>query len=65
MRTAEQAELPRNWLTYSEAQTVSGLGRTTLWKLVSAGEIKAAHVGRAVRIDRHSLEEFMRHAAEE
>lgn len=65
MSKPEQAELPRNWLTYAEAQMVSGLGRTTLWRLVGAGEIKAAHVGRAIRLDRHSLEEFMRHASEE
>jgi excisionase family DNA binding protein len=59
MTARVQTELQREWLTYAEAQTVSGLGRTTLWKLVSAGEINAARVGRAVRIDRQSLEEFM------
>ena len=59
MSTAEQTELQREWLTYSEAQTVSGLGRTTLWSLVSSGKVKAARVGRAVRISRRSLEEFM------
>ena len=59
MSTAEQAELQREWLTYPEAQTVSGLGRTTLWILVTSGKIKAARVGRAVRISRRSLEEFM------
>jgi excisionase family DNA binding protein len=59
MDTAEQMEPQREWLTYAQAQTVSGLGRTTLWKLVGSGEIKAARVGRAVRISRRSLEEFM------
>jgi excisionase family DNA binding protein len=59
MNTAEQTESQREWLTYAQAQTVSGLGRTTLWKLLSSGEIKAARVGRAVRISRRSLEEFM------
>jgi excisionase family DNA binding protein len=59
MNTAKQPELQRNWLTYKEAQTVSGLGRTTLSALVSAGEIKAARIGRAVRINRRSLAEFM------
>ena len=42
MTTPAHTELKREWLTYAEAQTVSGLGRTTLWKLLSAGEIKAA-----------------------
>jgi excisionase family DNA binding protein len=59
MNTAEQTELRREWLSYPEAQTVSGLGRTTLWSLVSSGKVKAARVGRAVRISRRSLEEFM------
>lgn len=65
MTTPAQTELQREWLTYAEAQTVSGLGRTTLWRLVSAGDVRAARVGRAVRISRQSLGEFMRHAAED
>lgn len=59
MSTSERTELRREWLTYPEAQTVSGLGRTTLWTLVSSSKIKAARIGRAVRINRESLEEFM------
>jgi excisionase family DNA binding protein len=63
MDTAEQTEPQREWLTYTQAQTVSGLGRTTLWKLLGSGEIKAARVGRAVRISRRSLDEFMEQQA--
>jgi excisionase family DNA binding protein len=55
----EQADVEAIWLTYPEAQRLTSLGRTTLWTLVSSGEIKAAHVGRAVRINRHSLLEYM------
>jgi excisionase family DNA binding protein len=51
-----QAEVTREWVTYKQAEEVSGLSRTTLWKLLSAGEIKAARVGRAVRINRRSLD---------
>ena len=47
------------WLPYPEAQRFSGLGRTKLWELISTGEVKAAKVGRAVRISRHSLGEYM------
>ena len=36
------------WLSYPEAQRFSGLGRTKLWELISAGDVKAAKVGRAV-----------------
>ena len=50
----------REWLTYAEAGQVVGLSRVTLWKLVSAGEVEAAHVGRAVRINRKSLTAYMK-----
>ena len=52
--------MERDWLTYSEAKQVSGLGRTKLWQLVSSGEVPAAKIGRAVRISRKGLEEYMR-----
>jgi len=64
MTTPARTKLEREWLSYAEAQTVSGLGRTTLWKLLSSGEIKAARVGRAVRINRRSLEECLERASE-
>jgi excisionase family DNA binding protein len=48
------------WISYSEAQKYAGLGRTKLWELVSAGEVEAARIGRAVRISRRSLHEYMR-----
>jgi len=48
------------WISYAEAQRYSGLGRTKLWELVSTGEVEAAKVGRAVRINRESLEEYMK-----
>jgi len=54
----------QEWLTYRDAQTLSRLGRTTLWKLVSTGEIKAARVGRAVRIERESLTAYMKRSTE-
>ena len=46
------------WLTYPEAQRFSGLGRTKLWELICSGE--PAKVGRAVKINRRSLDEYMR-----
>jgi excisionase family DNA binding protein len=45
------------WISYSQAQRYSGLGRTKLWEIISTGEVEAAKVGRAVRINRNSLEE--------
>jgi excisionase family DNA binding protein len=61
--TVTVEQLQREWLSYIEAQTVSGLGRTTLWKLVRSGEIQAAKVGKAVRISRRSLSEYMERQA--
>jgi excisionase family DNA binding protein len=57
-------EVTREWITYKQAEELTGLSRTTLWKLLSAGEIKAARVGRAVRINRYSLDEYLEKAAE-
>jgi excisionase family DNA binding protein len=55
-----QAEIVRGWLTYKEAEQLVGLSRTTLWKLLGAGEIEYRRVGRAIRINRASLEAYMR-----
>ena len=53
----------REWLTYAEAGELVRLSRGTLWKLVSTGEVEAARVGRAVRINRESLTAYMRRSA--
>lgn len=55
-----QAEIVKTWLTYKEAEQLVGLSRTTLWKLIGAGEIEHRRIGRAVRISRRSLEAYMR-----
>jgi excisionase family DNA binding protein len=47
------------WLDYRQAEAYASLSRTTLWELINRREIKAARIGRAVRIQRDSLEEFM------
>ena len=51
------------WLTYAQAGAMAALSRGTLWKLVSAGEVEAARVGRSVRINRQSLTAFMKRSA--
>jgi excisionase family DNA binding protein len=47
------------WLNYKQAEAYSNLSRTTLWQLINARKIRAARVGRAVRIERDSLQAFM------
>jgi excisionase family DNA binding protein len=53
------------WITYEEAQRLTSLGRTTLWRICSAedSEIEVAHVGRAVRINRAGLMAYMKRSA--
>ena len=56
---AVQEKPRREWLTYAEAGEIVGLSRVTLWKLANAKAIKVRRVGRAVRINRASLDAFM------
>ncbi len=58
-----QAEVTREWVTYKQAEEISGLSRTTLRKLVGEGAIKIRRVGRAVRINRASLDAYMNNDA--
>ena len=54
-----QAEMTREWVTYRQAEEIAGLSRTTLRKLVDEGAIRIRRVGRAVRINRESLDSYM------
>lgn len=54
-----EATVQPSWLTYRDAETYSSLSRTTLWKLLNASEIRGARVGRAVRISRASIDEYL------
>jgi excisionase family DNA binding protein len=47
------------WVDYPTAERYSGLSHTTLWRYVSSGELKAARIGRSVRIHLPSLRAFM------
>lgn len=63
-RRTLQIEITPEWISVADAQRLVGLGRTSLWKLTTAGEIRVARVGRAVRINRASLEEYMQRQSE-
>jgi excisionase family DNA binding protein len=60
-----QTEIEPTWITYEEAQRLTSLGRTTLWRICSSGEVKSAKVGRAVRLSKKSLLDFMERTAAE
>jgi excisionase family DNA binding protein len=57
-------QIQQEWVNYPEAERFSGLSHTTLWRYVTSGELKAARIGRSVRIHLPSLREFMERAAE-
>jgi excisionase family DNA binding protein len=61
----EKIAITPAWLNYKQAEAYSNLSRTTLWQLIKARKIKAARIGRAVRIERNSLHAFMERSAEE
>lgn len=54
-----EATIQPEWLTYRDAETYSSLSRTRLWKLLNTSEIRGARVGRAVRISRASIDEYL------
>lgn len=59
-----ETKIEPKWITYGQAQRLVGLGHTTLWRLAKSGEIKSARVGRAVRLGRESLEDYMERQTE-
>jgi excisionase family DNA binding protein len=54
-----KAPVQQEWVDYPTAERFSGLSHTTLWRYVSSGQLKAARVGRSVRIHLPSLRLFM------
>lgn len=54
-----QAEVTREWVTYRQAEEIYALSRTTLRALVDEGAIKSKNIGRAVRLNRVSLDAYM------
>ncbi len=53
----------QEWISYPEAERYSGLSHTTLWRYVSTGQLRAARIGRSVRIHLPSLKAFMNEKA--
>jgi excisionase family DNA binding protein len=46
-------------LTIPEAGRLLGLGRSTMYELIGAGEVEVIHIGRAARIPVDSVERFV------
>lgn len=59
--TSAGFELARDRLLFTsgEAAHVLGVGRTTIYMLMRAGELKPVHIGRSCRISRGELERYV------
>ena len=55
MNLVKRTDIRRERLTYEEARRLVGPSPTTLWKLVRAGSVKGARVGRSVLFPRKPL----------
>jgi excisionase family DNA binding protein len=51
--------IDKEWVSYPEAERYSGLSHTTLWRKVTSGELRAARIGRSMRLHFPSLRQFM------
>ncbi len=52
------------WVDYPTAERYCGLSHVSLWRLVKSGELRAARVGKSVRLHLPSLREFMEERAD-
>jgi excisionase family DNA binding protein len=55
----EVPEIKSEWVSYRDAQKITGLSRVTLWRMVKDGLIPASKHGRAVRLHRESIDDLM------
>jgi excisionase family DNA binding protein len=63
-KKAAAAEATR-WVSYAEAERLFGLSRTTFWRLAKEKKIRAARIGRAVRVECASVEAYLEHLADD
>ena len=59
MYAATRQEIKPEWLRYTAAEEYTGLGRSTLTKLVRDGKVRTVRLGKAVLINRESLDEYL------
>jgi excisionase family DNA binding protein len=57
---ARTLETGTSWLTYEEAEEYTGVERTTIWRAMRTGKLRAGRAGRAVRFHRDDLDAWLR-----
>jgi hypothetical protein len=55
----------QEWVSLLQAQRISGYSRAVLRRLIGNGQLLATKIGRATRIDKHSLESFVENQPEQ
>lgn len=56
----EESEI--TWVTVAEAAEVMRVSKMTVYRLIQAQELRAARIGRSLRIARNDLEKYLREA---
>jgi excisionase family DNA binding protein len=57
--SSQVAALPKLGYSVREAEKITGLGRTTLWKAIDEGRLKCFRVGRRVLFSEDHLRSFL------
>ena len=63
MTDIQETETWPIWASYGEVEKRYGISRTTAWRLLRRGHIRAARVGRSVRLDCRSIEQYLERQA--
>ena len=56
----QDPEVAPRLLTSSEVANILAVSERTLWKLTKSGDIPCVHIGRSVRYDARSLDQWIR-----
>ena len=56
----EPFEIPNEYLTPLEVQTMLFIGKNTFYKLVKSGELRAFRIGKLWRVKKESIEEYIK-----
>ena len=56
----EAFEIPNEYLTPLEVQTMLFIGKNTFYKLVKSGELRAFRIGKLWRVKKESIEEYIK-----
>jgi excisionase family DNA binding protein len=58
-RDGSEAVPPARLMKVADAAESLSVGRRTIWRLIAAGRLRSVKIGRAVRIDRESVEQVI------